>query len=63
MDTVFTQRVKKGMEHERNREAPAERFPQFPEIPGGCFVDSDFLELEMTSIWKGFWLYACHTLA
>jgi len=33
------------------REYPS-KFPPLPEIPGGRYFDSSFLELEMEHVWK-----------
>ncbi|MEO0030844.1 MAG: hypothetical protein RIS94_602 [Pseudomonadota bacterium] len=49
------------MAWERDREGPPEDFPALPSIPGGRYVDPDFLALEESGMWKKAWLYAGHT--
>jgi len=60
MDEATVRRIKSGMEYEANRTAPPPGFPRFPAIPGGRYVDPQFLALERGLMWKRSWLYACH---
>ena len=60
MDTAFIERVKRNVQYQRERKAPPEGFPAFPPIPGGRYVDPDFLAIEERALWKRSWLYACH---
>ena len=60
MDTAFIERVKRNVQYQRERKAPPEGFPAFPPIPGGRYVDPDFLAIEECALWKRSWLYACH---
>lgn len=49
-----------AMEYERGRTGPPTDFPNLPDIPGGRYVDRDFLALEQARMWKRAWLYAGH---
>src|ERR1700761_3438356 len=60
MDAAMVRRIKSGMEYEANRTAPPPGFPAFAPIPGGRYVDPEFLALEYEYMWKRSWLYACH---
>jgi phenylpropionate dioxygenase-like ring-hydroxylating dioxygenase large terminal subunit len=60
MDQRFIDRMKKGFDFERSREAPPPDFPALPPIPGGRYTDPEFLDLEMQQLWRKSWLYACH---
>lgn len=60
MDAAFIERVKANVDYQRERKAPPDGFPSFPPIPGGRYVDSEFLALEDAALWKRSWLYACH---
>ncbi len=60
MDAAFIERVKANVDYQRERKAPPDGFPSFPPIPGGRYIDSDFLALEDAALWKRSWLYACH---
>ena len=46
------------MAYERDRNGPPADFPALPSIPGGRYVDPDFLALEDQGMWKKAWLYA-----
>jgi phenylpropionate dioxygenase-like ring-hydroxylating dioxygenase large terminal subunit len=61
MDEQTVRRFLDGMKYEAERTAPPEDFPQLPEIPGGRYVDPEFLALEARYLWQKSWLYACHT--
>ena len=61
MEAQFIERVKRNVELQRERKSPPEGFPAFPPIPGGRYIDPEFLALEEQSLWKRSWLYACHT--
>ncbi len=60
MDAAFIQRVKDNVAWQKERKAPPEGFPPFPPIPGGRYLDPDFLRLEANQMWQRAWLYACH---
>ncbi len=60
MDEQTVQRFLNGMKYEAERTAPPEGFPPLPDIPGGRYVDPEFLALEEQHLWKRSWLYACH---
>jgi phenylpropionate dioxygenase-like ring-hydroxylating dioxygenase large terminal subunit len=61
MDAAATARAHAAMEWERARNGPPEGFPQLPLVPGGRYVDPEFLALERARMWKRAWLYAGHT--
>lgn len=48
------------MDYERNRKAPPEGFPAFPDVPSARYIDKTFLALERERMWKRAWLYAGH---
>jgi phenylpropionate dioxygenase-like ring-hydroxylating dioxygenase large terminal subunit len=56
----FVKRFLEGMQYEAARTSPPEGFPQLPDIPGGRYVDRQFLDAESRGMWKRSWLYACH---
>jgi phenylpropionate dioxygenase-like ring-hydroxylating dioxygenase large terminal subunit len=64
MDAVtnerFVKRFLDGMQFEAARTSPPEGFPKLPDIPGGRYVDNEFLDAEWRGMWKRSWLYACH---
>jgi len=61
MDAQTVKRFLDGMQYETDRAAPPEGFPQLPDIPGGRYVDPQFLAAESKYLWKRSWLYACHS--
>ena len=60
MDQQTEQSIKAGMEYERSRKEPPERFPQLPDIPGQRYTDPEFFQLEMEKVWQNSWLYVAH---
>ncbi len=60
MEIAFINKLKAGMDYERNRQTPPEGFPALPAIPAGRYTDPEFLVLEDKYLWKKSWLYACH---
>ncbi len=60
MEAAHIEYLREGMAYERDRSGPPEDFPQLPDIPGGRYVDEDFLALERDHLWKRSWLYAGH---
>lgn len=60
MDAAETSRLRDAMEWERARNGPPEGFPPLPLVPGGRYVDPEFLALERSRMWKRAWLYAGH---
>ncbi len=60
MDPAITKNILRDMEYERQRQTPPAGFPQLPLIPGGRYVDAEFLQLEWQAMWLKSWLYACH---
>lgn len=61
MDVETTARLKQGIEFERDRKAPPAGFPRLPDIPGGRYVNDQFLAAEHRGLWRKSWLYAGHT--
>lgn len=61
MEAAIIDHLREGMEFERSRSGPPARFPQLPDIPGGRYVDPEFLALEQSQLWKRSWLYAAHS--
>ncbi len=61
MEAAIIDQLREGMAFERSRSGPPERFPQLPDIPGGRYVDPEFLALEQAQLWKRSWLYAAHS--
>jgi len=60
MDPQVIEHLKAGIEFERARKGPPDRFPQLPDIPGGRYTDPEFFQLEREHLWKKAWLYAGH---
>ena len=60
MDTATVQRFLDGMKYEAERSGPPADFPQLADIPGGRYVEREFLQLERESLWKRSWLYIYH---
>ncbi len=60
MDTATVQRFLDGMKYEAERTGPPADFPQLADIPGGRYVEHEFLQLEREFLWKRSWLYICH---
>lgn len=61
MEAAITDYLREGMAYERSRSGPPDHFPQLPDIPGGRYVDPEFLALEQAGLWKRAWLYAAHS--
>lgn len=61
MENDFSERVLVDIEYERSRVTPPEGFPELPDIQGGRYTDTEFLDLETELLWKKSWLYACHS--
>lgn len=60
MDPAATEQIKANMRYESERRAPPEGFPRLPDVPGGRYVDPQFIKLERELMWRRAWLYACH---
>ena len=60
MDAVTTERIKKQIEFEYEREAPPEGFPMLEDVPAGRYTDAAFFDLEQRHIWSRCWLLAGH---
>jgi phenylpropionate dioxygenase-like ring-hydroxylating dioxygenase large terminal subunit len=61
MTGMDVQKYLDGMAAEQARTDPPAGFPELPVIPGGRYIDPEFIELEKTFMWRRSWLYACHT--
>jgi phenylpropionate dioxygenase-like ring-hydroxylating dioxygenase large terminal subunit len=48
------------IEFERQRKAPPDGFPAFPDLPGKRYTDPAFYTLEREQLWRKSWLFAGH---
>jgi phenylpropionate dioxygenase-like ring-hydroxylating dioxygenase large terminal subunit len=60
MDARKTEEIKQQIAFERQRTAPPEDFPRFPDLPAGRYTDPGFFALEQEHIWARTWLLAGH---
>ena len=58
MEQALVDRLAEEIRYEFAREGPPERFPRFPDLPGGRYTDPAFFALEQERLWPRVWLLA-----